>query len=84
MKEGGPAGNAVAQGQAGIVRPISRLSLGQRAELTAELCGWTDGDWGRPMKPDAAAGKLAPLNREADAAHNVGRTVPLEDILHEP
>lgn len=67
-----------------IKTAISRLSLEERAELTAELCGWTDDDWDRQMKGDAAAGKFAQLNREADAADASGRTVPLGDILHEP
>jgi hypothetical protein len=67
-----------------IKTAIGRLSLEERAELTAELCGWTDDDWDRQMKADAAAGKFAPLNRQADAAHTAGRTAPLEDILHEP
>ena len=67
-----------------IKTAISRLSLEERAELTAELCGWTDDDWDRQMTADAAAGKFARLNRKADAAHAADRTVPLEDILHEP
>ena len=67
-----------------IKTAISRLSLEERAELTAELCGWTDDDWDRQMKGDAAAGKFAPLNREAEADAASGRTMPLEDILHEP
>jgi hypothetical protein len=67
-----------------IKTAISRLSLEQRAELTADLCGWTDDDWDRQMKADAVAGKLAALNRDAEAAHTAGRAVPLDDILHEP
>ncbi|MGO9199029.1 MAG: hypothetical protein ACLQM8_00610 [Limisphaerales bacterium] len=67
-----------------IKTAISRLSLEERAELTAELCGWTDDGWDLQMKAAAAAGKFAPLNREAEAARTAGRTVPLDDILHEP
>ena len=67
-----------------IKTAISRLSLEERAELTAELCGWTDDAWDRQMKADAAAGKFGPMNGAADAAHATGQTVPLEDILHEP
>jgi hypothetical protein len=67
-----------------IKAAISKLSLEERAELTAELCGWTDDNWDRQMKADAAAGKLEALNREADAADRVGETAPLEDILREP
>jgi flagellar motility protein MotE (MotC chaperone) len=63
---------------------IERLSLEERAQIIAELCGWTDDDWDRQMKADAAAGKFAALNREADAAHAVGQTRHLNDILHEP
>src|SRR5438552_4417148 len=67
-----------------IKMAISKLSLEERAELTAELCGWTDDDRDRQMKADAAVGKFTPLNREADAACAAGQTAPLEDILHEP
>jgi hypothetical protein len=63
---------------------IERLSLEERAQITAELCGWTDDDWDRQMKADATAGKFAPLNREADAAHAAGQTRPISDILREP
>ena len=66
-----------------IKTAISKLSLEHRAELIAELCGWIDDDWDRQMKADADAGKLASLNRETDAAHAAGQTIPLEDILHE-
>jgi hypothetical protein len=68
----------------GIKTAISRFSFEERAELTADLCGWTDDDWDRQMKADAVAGKLASLNRDAEAAHTAGRTVPLDDILREP
>jgi hypothetical protein len=67
-----------------IKAAINKLSLEERAELTAELCGWSDDDWDRQMKADAAAGKFGALNREADAAERAGQTVPLEDILPEP
>ena len=63
---------------------ISNLSLEERADVVAELCGWTDDDWDRQMKADAAAGKFAPLNHEAETAHTAGQTVPLEQILREP
>ena len=51
-----------------IRQAIQMLSVEERAEITAELCGWTDDDWDRQMKADGAAGKFASLNREADAA----------------
>jgi hypothetical protein len=63
---------------------IQKLSLEENAEITAELCGWTDDDWDRQMKADAAAGKFAVLNRDADTAQAAGQTRPLNDILHEP
>ena len=55
-----------------IKTAISRLSLEERAELTAEVCGWTEDAWDRQMKADAAAGKFAPMNGAADAAHTTG------------
>jgi len=67
-----------------IKSAISRLSLEERAGLTADLCGWTDDDWDRQMKADAVAGKLDALNRDAETAHTADRTVPLDDILREP
>ena len=66
-----------------IKSAISKLSLEERAELVADLCGWTDDDWDRQMKADAAAGKLAKLNSDADAAHASGQTRSLEDIVRE-
>jgi hypothetical protein len=63
---------------------IEMLSVEERAELTAELCGWTDDDWDRQMKADGAAGKFASLNRAADVADASGETRPLDGILHEP
>jgi hypothetical protein len=67
-----------------IKTAISKLWLEERAELTAELCAWPDDGWDLQMKTDAAAGKFAPLNLEAQAARTAGRTVPLDDIFHEP
>ena len=51
-----------------IKSAIGQLSLEERAEIIADLCGWADDDWDRQMKADAAAGKFTALNREADAA----------------
>jgi hypothetical protein len=64
-----------------IKSAIAKLSLEQRAEIVAELCGGTDDDWDRQMKADAAVGKFDALNRDADAAHQAGRTIPLADVL---
>jgi len=63
---------------------IEKLSVEERAEIIAELCGWTDDDWDRQMKADGAAGKFSSINREADSAHAEGHTQPLDGILHEP
>jgi hypothetical protein len=63
---------------------IESLSLEERAQIIADLCGWTDDDWDRQMKADAARGKFTALNREADAHHAAGQTRPLSDILHKP
>jgi hypothetical protein len=63
---------------------LGGLTLEERAEILSELCGWTDDDWDRQMKADAAAGKFAALNREADAANVAGQTRSLDDILREP
>ena len=63
---------------------IERLSLEERAQIIAELCGWTDDDWDRQMKADGAAGKFTSLNQEADAAYAAGQTRPFNDALHEP
>jgi len=60
---------------------IAKLSLEEQAKLISELCGWTDDDWDRQMKRDAAAGKFAALNREAEAADASGQTRQLDDIL---
>jgi hypothetical protein len=66
-----------------IKSAIQRLSLQERAELAAELCGWTDDDWDRQMKADAAAGKFTLLDQEAEAAFAAGATRPLHHILDE-
>jgi hypothetical protein len=51
-----------------IKSAIEQLSLETRAELIADLCGWSDDDWDLQMKTDAAAGKFGALNEEADQA----------------
>jgi hypothetical protein len=63
---------------------IAKLSLEERSELISELCGWADDEWDRQMKSDAAAGKFAVLNRDAESVHASGQTRPLQDILNEP
>ncbi len=64
-----------------IKSAIARLSIEEQAELVSELCGWTDDDWDRQMKRDAAASKFEALNRDAEAAEASGQTRRLDDIL---
>ena len=67
-----------------IKSAIEQLTLETRAELIADLCGWTDDNWDRQMKADAATGKFAVLNEEADNAHRAGQTKRLDDGLGHP
>ena len=67
-----------------IKTAIPKLSLEERAEMLAELCGWTDDAWDRQMKHDAVAGKFTTLNEEADAAHATGQTRSINIMLLEP
>jgi hypothetical protein len=53
-----------------IKAAIQQLSVEERAELTAELCGWTDDDWDRQMKADSVAGKFASLSSRVDPKLN--------------
>jgi hypothetical protein len=64
-----------------IESAIEKLSLEERAELIAKLCGWSDDEWDRQMKADAAAGKFATLNEAAGNAYQSGQSKPLDDIL---
>ncbi len=66
-----------------IKAAIPSLTLEERAEIIAALSAWPDDDWDRQMKRDAAAGKFDALNREADAEHAAGKTIPLNDGLRE-
>ena len=66
-----------------IKTAIEHLPLEERAELVAELCGWSDDDWDRQMKADAKAGKFTALNRDAAQAQFTGETRPLPEILGE-
>lgn len=56
---------------------LGKLTLEERAEVLSELCGWTDDDWDRQMKADAAAGKFAALNREANIPTGQSRNAML-------
>jgi hypothetical protein len=64
-----------------IKSAIEHLDLEARAQLIAELCGWSDDDWDRQMKADAAAGKFTALNVESDRAIRSGQVTPLAEGL---
>ena len=64
-----------------IKSAISRLSVEERAELIAELCGWSEDIWDRQMRSDAAAGKFAALNEDTGDAYRSGQTKPLDEII---
>ena len=66
-----------------IIAAIPLLTLEERVEVARCLNECQDDDWDRQMKRDAAAGKFNALNREADAEHAAGKTIPLNDILRE-
>lgn len=67
-----------------IKTAIEQLTLETRAELIADLCGWSDDDWDRQMKADAAAGKFSALNEDAERANRSGQASPLSDGLDRP
>jgi hypothetical protein len=52
-----------------IKSAIDQLPLEERAALIADLCGWTDDEWDRQMKADAAAGRFAAVNEDAATAY---------------
>ena len=47
-----------------IKEAVNKLPAQERLRLLAELCDWSDDEWDRQMKRDAAAGKFAGLNRK--------------------
>ena len=49
-----------------IKAAIQKLSVEQKAEIARWFHGWTDDEWDRQMKDDAAAGKLNGLLAEVD------------------
>jgi hypothetical protein len=63
---------------------IPSLTLEERAEIMSCLNDFPDDEWDLQMKRDAAAGKFDEMNRQTDADHAAGKTIPLEDILNEP
>jgi len=65
-----------------IKSAIEQLTLETRAELIADLCGWSDADWDRQLKTDAAAGKFGALNEDADRAGRSGQASPLIEGLN--
>ena len=64
-----------------IKSAIAQLTLEERAELIADLCGWKDDNWDRQVRADAAAEKFSALNEDAGNVYRVGQTKPLDDIL---
>ena len=64
-----------------IKSAIEHLDLESRAELIAELCGWSDDDWDRQMKADVSAGKFSALNDQADGAIRSGQTRSFDEGL---
>jgi hypothetical protein len=60
---------------------IAELSVEERAELIAELCGWEDDEWDKEMETAAAAGKFDQMNREALEDLRAGRCTSLEEGL---
>ncbi len=66
-----------------IKAAIPSLTLEERAEVARCLNECQNDEWDEQMKRDAAAGKFDAMNRDADAAHAAGKTVPLNDILLE-
>ncbi len=62
-----------------IKSAIEQLPLEDRAALIADLCGWSDDEWDRQMKADAAAGRFAALNEDAGNAYRSGQIKPLDD-----
>ena len=56
-----------------IKSAISQLTIEERAELIAELCGWSDDTWDRQMRADAAAGKFTALKALKPAASRAQR-----------
>lgn len=67
-----------------IKSAIEQLNLEERAELIAELCGWSDDAWDLQMKADAAAGRFSALNEHTDRAIRSGQTGPLAEGLERP
>lgn len=63
---------------------IYRFPVEERANLIAELCGWTDDDWDRRMKADAAAGRFDALCEDAADAYRSGQTQPLDEGRENP
>jgi hypothetical protein len=54
-----------------IKAAIAKLSLEQKAEIARWFHGWSDDEWDRQVKADAAAGRfgglLAEVDREIDS-----------------
>ena len=56
-----------------IKAAIEKLSLEQRGEIARWFHGWTDDEWDRQMKDDAAAGRLNGLLDQVDREIKSGK-----------
>jgi hypothetical protein len=62
---------------------LKTLGVEERAELLAELCGWTDDQWDRQMKADAESGKFDAINNAAAVENQSRKARRLVDLLSE-
>lgn len=58
------------------------LSLEKCAARASSLANFEDDEWDKQMKRDAAAGKFAEMNRQAEAAFKLGKTKSLATLLN--
>jgi hypothetical protein len=66
-----------------IKEAIARLSAEEYAELMAGLMDFTDDDWDRAMKADAADGRLDFIDRQVGRAAEGDRLIPLDSVLRD-
>ena len=66
-----------------IKEAIARLSAEEYAELMAGLMDFTDDDWDRAMKADAADGRLDFIDRQVGRAAESDRLIPLDSVLRD-
>jgi hypothetical protein len=66
-----------------IREAIAGLTLEERAELMAGLATFEDDEWDRQMKRDAADGKFAAMNDQAERDVQSRHTRALADVIKE-